>query len=392
MLDLERFRSVNETLGMAVGDALLKKLARRLALALPGSATLARVGANTFAVAAGPLRAGEIGDVLQHRLLASFDEAFDVEGRQLRLAARAGIALYPNDGADAAALYVNAEAALKNAKQSGDRYLFYRQQMNAHVAERLALENRLRVALGEEQFTLYYQPRVDLASGRISGFEGLLRWRCPQQGLVAPAAFIPLMEETGLILQAGRWAIARASADYAAWSAKGYAPPRIAVNVSALQLRQDGFVEQVLTAAAAGGPYADRLDIEITESMMMTDLDGNIGKLAALQAAGMQVAMDDFGTGYSSLSYLAKLPVNSLKIDRSFVRVMLQSPEHRAIVSTVVSLGHALGMKVVAEGVETEEQRALLLQLRCDEMQGYLFSPPLAPEAMESYLEPAVTE
>ena len=385
LLDLERFRNINETLGRHGGDELLKLVAQRLEHAFHGRDYLARVSGNGFGVVMRGVRdAASIAHTIENQVLGCFREPFLLSGRELRVAAKAGIAMFPADGGDADTLFKNAEAALRNAKASGERYLFYAPQMNARVAEKLRLENQLRVALREEQFILYYQPRVELATGRISGLEALMRWVTPDRGLVPPAEFIPLLEETGMILEAGRWALKRATTDYAAWRARGLAPPRIAVNVSAIQLRQRDFVESVRTAVAAGGGYAECIDIELTESMVMEDIEGNIRKLGELRAAGMQIAIDDFGTGYSSLSYLARLPLDVLKIDRSFIVQMTNQPEHMAIVSAVISLAHSLNLKVTAEGVETEEQRSLLKLLKCDELQGYIFSRPLPLAEVEA--------
>ncbi|HUF80042.1 MAG TPA: EAL domain-containing protein, partial [Burkholderiales bacterium] len=241
----------------------------------------------------------------------------------------------------------------------------------------LNLENDLRNALLQEQYVLYYQPKFDLASGRMVGAEALIRWQHPERGMVSPAEFVPVLEETGMILDVGRWALRRAALDHAAWCEAGWQPARFAVNVSPVQLRRKDFVEYTSAALAPVERAAERVEIEITESMLMEDIEGAIAKLKAIQAMGLNVAIDDFGTGYSSLSYLARLPINSLKIDRSFIVQMTKSPEQMAIVSTVISLARALNLKVVAEGVETEEQATLLRLLRCDEAQGYLFGRPM---------------
>jgi EAL domain-containing protein (putative c-di-GMP-specific phosphodiesterase class I) len=296
---------------------------------------------------------------------------------------KAGVALYPGDGRDVGTLCTNAEAALKNAKRRGERFLFYAPQMNARVAERLTLENQLRVAMQEEQFILHYQPKIDLATGGLSGLEALLRWANPELGLVSPDRFVPILEETGMILDIGRWALRKAIADHAAWCARGMRPPRIAVNVSVIQLRQEQFVADVRNAVESGGASGRHIDLEITESMIMEDVAGSIQKLSELRALGVGISLDDFGTGYSSQSHIAKLPVNTLKIDRSFIAAMSESSEHMAIVSAVISLARALNMKVVAEGVETQEQSNLLRLLRCDEAQGYLYNPALPPETVE---------
>jgi EAL domain-containing protein (putative c-di-GMP-specific phosphodiesterase class I) len=258
--------------------------------------------------------------------------------------------------------------------------------MNARVAEQLKLENDLRNAIVREQYVLHYQPRFDLANGQIVGMEALIRWQHPERGMVPPVEFISLLEETGMILDVGRWALRRAALQHAAWCAKDRLPPRIAVNVSPAQLRRKDFVDHVKDALAAVERAAERIDIEITESMLMEDIEGSIDKLKAMQSLGLHIALDDFGTGYSSLSYLARLPINSLKIDRSFIVQMSKGPEQMAIVSAVISLARALNLKVVAEGVETEEQANLLRLLRCDEAQGYLFARPVPPEEMERLL------
>jgi diguanylate cyclase (GGDEF)-like protein len=390
LLDLERFRNMNETLGRHGGDELLKLIARRLEDAFHGKDYLAHLGADNFGVVIRAVRdIAEIARAVESQVFTCFGEPFVVNGKELRATPRAGVALFPADGGDADTLFKNAEAALKKTKASSERYLFYAPQMNARVAEQLKLENELRNAIAHEQFVLHYQPRFDFASGQIVGMEALIRWQHPERGLVPPGEFIPLLEETGMILDVGRWALRRAALEHAAWCAKGRLPPRIAVNVSPAQLQRRDFVDQVKDALAPVDRAAERIDIEITESMLMDDTQGSIDKLKAIQSLGLHVALDDFGTGYSSLSYLARLPINSLKIDRSFVIQMSKGPEQMAIVSTVISLARALNLKVVAEGVETEEQANLLRLLRCDEAQGYLFGRPVPPEELEGKLRQA---
>jgi diguanylate cyclase len=285
----------------------------------------------------------------------------------------------------------NAEAAVAEVKRSTVRkYALYTPVMNARAAENLAIEERLRRATSRsefEQFELHYQPKIDFGSGRISGIEALIRWQDPELGAVSPGAFVPVLEESGLILEVGRWVIQRAISDYHAWAAQGLKVPRIAVNVSPLQLRERRFHHEVLAAVAqGGGSELAGLDLEITENVLMQDLDDNIRKLHAVREAGLGIAIDDFGTGYSSLSYLARLPVNTLKIDQSFVKIMTSSPEDMAIVSTIISLAHSLGFDVVAEGVETEEQARFLTLLRCDKGQGFLFEYPLPATGIEALL------
>jgi diguanylate cyclase (GGDEF)-like protein len=392
VIDLKRFGSVNNTYGRQTGDNLLKLVAERLENVLTSRESLARVESNSFAVLLRDVKhEADVAHALEQGILASLGQPFPVATEELRLSAQAGIALYPNDGADAESLFRNADAALKKAKNSGDPYLFYAPQMNARVAEQLKLENDLRNALRQDQYILYYQPKFDLASGTMVGMEALIRWKHPERGMVSPGDFVPVLEETGMILEVGRWALERAALDHAAWSNAGLRPPRIAVNVSPAQLRRRDFVSYVGDALSAVDRAAERIDIEITESMLMEDVEGGIAKLKAMQVMGLLVAVDDFGTGYSSLSYLARLPINSLKIDRSFIVQMSKSPEQMAIVSTVISLARALNLKVVAEGVETEEQANLLRLLRCDEVQGYLFGKPMPPQEIGKAL-PRATE
>jgi diguanylate cyclase (GGDEF)-like protein/PAS domain S-box-containing protein len=387
VIDLKRFGSVNNTYGRQTGDNLLKLVAERLENVLTSRESLARIESNSFAVLLRDVKhEADVAHALEQGILASLKQPFPVSTEELRLSAQAGIALFPNDGADAETLFRNADAALKKAKNSGDPYLFYAPQMNARVAEQLKLENDLRNALLQDQYRLYYQPKFDLASGVMVGMEALIRWKHPERGLVSPGEFIPLLEETGMILEVGRWALERAALDHAAWSGTGLQPPRIAVNVSPAQLRRRDFVSYVADALSTVDRAAERIDIEITESMLMEDVEGCIAKLKAMQVMGLHVAVDDFGTGYSSLSYLARLPINSLKIDRSFIIQMSKSPEQMAIVSTVISLARALNLRVVAEGVETEEQANLLRLLRCDEVQGYLFGKPMPPHEMAKTL------
>jgi len=387
LLDLERFRTINETLGRHVGDAVLKQVAERLAAGRLGPDHLARIGADTFAAVLGDLdKEEEAAHFVEGRAIGVLHEPIVADGQELRISVKAGIALFPADGADVDTLFHNAEAALKKAKLSGDRYLFYTPELNARAAERLTLENKLRRALECRELALHYQPVVDLRKGNISGLEALMRWNDPDLGPVPPARFIPVMEETGLILEAGRWALDQAVADFRRWQANGLHPPRIAVNVSQIQLRRTDFVATVERALSGAGGAAGVLELEITESLIMQDVEANIHKLKAVRNMGVEVAIDDFGTGFSSLSYIAKLPINVLKIDRAFIMNLTRNPGDVGIVTTIISLAHSLDLKVVAEGVETVEQANLLRLLKCDEMQGYLFSPAVPAERIEQFL------
>ncbi|KVW94809.1 EAL domain-containing protein [Thiobacillus denitrificans] len=387
MLDLNRFSSINETLGRQAGDDLLRQITQRLQGMLGETDIFAHFSADYFGIATRCDDASvNIVHVLERMLSAIQDQPFLVGGQELRISARAGVSSYPTDGQDIEALFHNAESALKKAKLSGDRYLFYTPAFNALVAEKLSLENKLRRALEREELVLHYQPKVDLDSGQISGLEALLRWNDPENGLVPPLKFIPLLEETGMILEAGLWALEKAVADSLAWQAKGLRSPRVAVNVSPIQLQQKDFVSMIERVVKGDREVAGRLELEITESLIMQDIEANIEKLQAIREMGVEVAIDDFGTGYSSLSYIAKLPVSTLKIDRAFIMNMTSNADDLSIVSTIISLAHSLKMRVVAEGVETGEQARFLRVLKCDEIQGFLFSPGVPAEQIEQFL------
>jgi len=385
LIDLERFKNINDSLGRLAGDALLQQVAEWLTRNAGDANLVARVGADHFAMVMPEVKQERgVGRLLEKWIEAFFEHPFHLNDAVFRITAKVGVALFPDDGTDADTLFRNTEAALKKAKASGERYLFYTQTMTEAVAGKLTLENQLRQALDNEEFVLHYQPKVNLVSGKLTGAEALIRWNDPRTGLVPPGRFIPILEETGLIYDVGRWALRQAIADYLRWCAAGLPVVRIAVNVSPLQLRNRGFVDEVgqvisINAQAAGG-----LELEITESLIMEDIKHNIASLQAIRALGVTIAIDDFGTGFSSLSYLAKLPVDTLKIDRSFVIDMTAGPEGLALVSTIIDLAHSLKLKVVAEGVETEEQSRLLRLLNCDEMQGFLLSKPVPAEVFET--------
>jgi EAL domain-containing protein (putative c-di-GMP-specific phosphodiesterase class I) len=343
---------------------------------------LARLGGDHFIVVLRGFKVEEeVARFCEKKLREYYSQPFTIAGNELRISARAGIAIFPNDGADLDTLLRNAEAALKKAKASGERYLFYAQQMTERIGEKLALENKLRQALEKEEFVLHYQPKVDTATRRIDSVEALIRWRSPELGLVPPMQFIPLLEETGLILEVGAWALRRAVLDHRTWMEQGLPALRIAVNVSPIQLRKRDFVASVEEAMRPGA-VPPGIDLEITESLVMEDIEANMKKLEAVRVLGVSIAIDDFGTGYSSLAYLAKLPVHSLKIDRSFIITMLKDAAIMTLVSTIISLAHSFNLKVVAEGVDAEEQAEVLKRLGCDGMQGYLFSKPVDFDAI----------
>lgn len=391
LIDLERFKNINDSLGRPAGDALLRQVAEWLTRNTEDANLLARVGSDHFAMVLPEVKQeADVARLLEKMMADFLDHPFLLNDTEFRIAAKVGVTLFPDDGADADTLFKNAEAALKRAKASGERYLFYRSKMTEMVAGKLALENQLRRALDNEEFVLYYQPKVNLASGKLTGAEALIRWNDPLTGLVPPGRFIPILEETGLIQDVGRWALRQAIKDYLRWRSMGLPAVRIAVNVSPLQLRHRDFVDEVRQVIDIDPSAAAGLELEITESVIMEDVEHCIASLKTLRAAGISIAIDDFGTGFSSLAYLAKLPMDTLKIDLSFVRNMTTGPQGLALVSTIISLAHALKLKVVAEGVETEEQRRLLHLLGCDEMQGYLFSKPVPSEIFEAkFLAPA---
>lgn len=384
--DLERFKAINDALGQEAGDALLKAVSQRLRNAAGDVGRVARVGSNIFALVF-PHGSAE---GVAHGLEAAnvFGSPFELNGAEIHVTAKTGIAVFPNDGDDADALFANAEAALKRAKEMGERYLFYAPEINARVSEQVELEHRLRKALDNGELFAHFQPKLDLATRQMVGVEALMRWLGPDGKPVSPMRFIPVLERTGLILEAGQQLLAAAARQYAAWRAKGLAAPRIAVNVSAVQLRRRSFVQDVGQALGKVDAEGGGVDLEITESLLMTEIDQSIAKLRELRAMGLRMALDDFGTGYSSLAYLSRLPIDTLKIDRSFVRDMTEQPSQTSIITAIISLAQALRLKAVAEGVETEPQAQLLRLLRCDQAQGFLFSAPVSADRIEALLTP----
>ena len=389
LFNIERFKSINDAMGQHAGDALLRAIGQRLRKVTGDTNRLARITNDTFAVMFPAIGgAAELARRTESGASAFFREPFTVEGSELRLAAKAGIAIHPEDGSDAEEIFSNAEAALKRAKETGERYLFYAPQINARVTEQLQLENWLRQAVEKGELFIHFQPKYDLTSGAMTGVEALMRWRRSEGRLVSPADFIPVLEQTGLILDAGQQMLAAAKRIRLDWCARFRDPPRIAINVSALQLKRRTFVEDFRAALGEIGSDGDGIDLEITESLLMSDVEASIGKLSALRDLGMNIALDDFGTGYSSLAYLSKLPVDTLKIDRAFVHGMTKELRDRSIVSAILSLAGALKLKVVAEGVETAIEAAALRELGCNQAQGFFFSKPLAPAGLEELLTP----
>ncbi len=384
LIDLERFKNINDSLGQAAGDSLLKKVATWLIENVGDANLLARVGADHFVVVQPEVTHEEdMARKLEKTLREFHEHPFYLNGTGFRISAKVGVAVFPVDGADADTLFSNAESALKKAKQSGDPYLFYTPSMNARVAEKLMLENRLSKAMDNGEFVLHYQPKLNIASGKLTGAEALIRWNDPHTGLVPPGQFIPSLEETGLIYEVGRWALKQAINDYLGWRNAGLAAVRIAVNVSPLQLRHRDFSDEIRRVIEIDAHASEGLELEITESLLMENVERSVSRLKLIRAMGIPVAVDDFGTGFSSLNYLSKLPLDTLKIDRSFVIEMTAAAEGLALVSTIITLAHSLKLKVVAEGVETLEQSRLLQEMKCDEMQGFLFSKAVPADIFE---------
>ena len=389
LIDLERFKKLNDSLGRPAGDALLRQVAEWLAQNAENVNLVARLDADHFAVVLPKVMyEANVARVLEKTIASFMKHEFSLNNTVYRMAAKIGVAVFPDDGTDADALFNNAEAALKKAKASRDRYLFYAQKMTETVALSLGIENRLRRALEREEFVLHYQPKVSIVSGKLTGAEALIRWNDPVSGLTLPGRFIPLLEETGLIHDVGRWALRKAIEDYQRWRNNGLPAVRIAVNVSPLQLRNQNFVAEIRQAISVTAEAAAGLQLEITESVIMQDVNHSIDSLLAIRALGVTIAIDDFGTGFSSLNYLAKLPVDTLKIDRSFVVEMVSATDGLTLVSVIINLAHALKLNTVAEGVETEEQLRQLRLLGCDEMQGYLFGEPVPVERFEQKYMP----
>jgi diguanylate cyclase (GGDEF)-like protein len=392
-VDIERLRMVNESFGRKSGDDLLREVGARLRRAAREQDTVARVGGDHFAIAVAPFdRPGDTAYAFLDGLDEALAQSIAIEGAELRVAVKCGIAVFPTDGESTEALCANAETALMKAKQQGSRYLFYAPDMNARVAESLAMENRLRRALDGGTLALHYQPKIDVATGEVAGLEALIRWTDAELGSVPPSRFVSLLEETGMILAAGRWALQKAIGDIRRWQGLGLKVPRTSVNVSALQLRQSDFVDSVLQAITELDGKSPLLDLEITESVLVDDIDEGTRKLQALRRAGVEVSVDDFGTGFCSLSYLARLPVDTLKIDRSFVVRMRDAGYPRNIVAMIVSLAHTLGLRVVAEGVEDNEQVRLLRELGCDQIQGFYVSGPVPPQDVDAMLDPRASK
>jgi diguanylate cyclase (GGDEF)-like protein len=386
-LDIARLGVINDSFGRNMGDLVVQFVADGLKSQFGGTDCLAHLEGGSFAVMIVGRESYESSVRLLHdRISAAFSGPLVVGARELQVNIRAGMAHFPENGADSESLLQNAETALHKARKSGERYLRHRQEINTEVAERLALEQRLRAALDSNQFELHYQPKLSIPGGKIVGAEALLRWRDPQHGLALPGVFLSVLESTGLIADVGEWVLRQAAEDLRRWRQLGFASMRIAVNVSPVQLREGDFAERFFKAAECQPRVEGGLDIEITEGALMDDAVALTRTLQSLRDAGAKIAIDDFGTGYSSLSRLSELPVDTLKIDRSFTNRLVGDKTAQAVVSTIVTLARAFKLSTVAEGVETVEQLGVLETLGCEQSQGYLHSRPVPVERFEALL------
>jgi diguanylate cyclase (GGDEF)-like protein/PAS domain S-box-containing protein len=397
-LDLDNFKVINDSLGHAVGDQLLRHVAetmkgclRDVDSLLPRGGeegfTVSRLGGDEFTVIAEGVAGAEDAALIARRILDALERPYRLLDNELYASASIGITLFPADDSDLDGLVRHTDMAMYRAKAMGrGTFAFYSEELSAEIAARLQLENNLRRAVEQQEFVLFYQPKADLASGRITGIEALVRWDCPGQGMVAPDRFIAVLEDSGLILPAGAWILRTACAQLAAWDRAGLPRLDLAVNLSARQFSQPQLASFVAETLREAGIEPQRLELELTERLVMEDNEANRSVLAALAALGVRVAIDDFGTGHSSLSYLKRFDIDTLKIDRSFVSELPHDPEDSAIATAIVAMGHSLKMRVVAEGVETEEQATFLRSLGCDEIQGYLLSRPMPAARLADWL------
>ena len=386
-LDLDEFKTINDSLGHSAGDLLLQEVAERLKRWAREQDTVARVGGDEFLIVLTSVKDMPDAAVAAGRLMDTLTAEFVVQGHSVGISCSLGISIFPEHGADGEALIKNADAAMYSAKESGrNNFRFFTKDMNAQVVERLALESGLRLALDRKELFLVYQPQMDIASGRITGLEALLRWQHPELGLVPPDKFIRIAENSGLIVPIGEWVLRTACSQARKWQDEGLLAVPVAVNVSAVQFRQADFCELIGRVLSETGLASQYLELELTESLLLSNADTRFSVLQDLRAMGLKLAIDDFGTGYSSLSYLKHFPVSKLKIDRSFIRDVAVNPDDAAITTAIISMAKSLNLKVIAEGVEDEAQMTFLRAHQCDEIQGYYFSKPLAVDKVADKL------
>ncbi len=387
VLDIDDFQAVNLSLGNAAGDALLAAVAQRLQSVIRDTDVLARLDGDEYAILSAGAATVEGLDALARRVVEVIDRPFTVLGREVSVGASVGITISPNDAGGVDELLSHATAALYDVQRAGgSAHRFYSADLNARLHLRMAIEADLRHALERDQLFLHYQPKIDVATGRVRGFEALLRWQHPDRGLVSPVEFIPIAESTGLIVPIGEWVLRTACAQLAAWRQAGLPAAAVAVNLSARQFTHTDLVETVHAALADHDVDPALLELEVTESLLMADTAHTVAVLQALRAEGVGISLDDFGTGYSSLGYLKRFPIDCIKLDKSFVRDAVTDRQSGAITEAIIALGHSLGLSVVAEGVETPEQMAYLAERACDVVQGFLFGRPMPAEAAAELL------
>jgi len=398
-LDLDGFKRINDTLGHSAGDYLLQSVAARLKERLragdivsrpaldESGVHFARLGGDEFTVVLPDIEDTEVVKLIAERVQAVLNRPFQIGEEEITVSASIGIAMFPDDGNDAAALLKHADTAMYHAKDQGrNNWQMYSKTLTTQAMARLSLENDIRKGLERDEFRLHYQPQVLALDGRIVGMEALIRWQHPQRGLVSPAEFIPVAEESGLIVPMGEWVMRTACRQVRAWQVAGLATPRVAVNLSARQVRAADFIDSVAAVIAETGIRGDLLELELTESILMDSELHLIERLHQLRALGVHFSIDDFGTGYSSLAYVKRFPIGMLKIDQSFVRGLPHSTDDAGITTAIIAMARSLDLDVIAEGVETDAQRAFLQKAQCSKLQGYLFSPPVPPEKMERLL------
>lgn len=390
MLDLDRFKLVNDTLGHSVGDELLQAVATRLKTAVRAEDTVARLGGDEFAIILPHVVESADAALLAEKIVKLVSVPMQIAGHRLTMSTSVGIGIFPDDAEDAETLAKVADTAMYGAKSKGrNAYEFYRREMTTAATELLAIDRDLRIAVDANELSVVYQPKIDLGTGRITGLEALLRWDSPAHGKLSPDRFIPIAEETSMIDRIGEWVLDVVCTQIQQWKSRNVTPVRIAVNVSARQFRKPGFVVAVREKLAACAPFNGfGIDLEITETALQTEAAVSEA-LQALKTCGMTIAVDDFGTGFSSLNSLKHLPVDALKIDRSFVQDLPSDPDSSAIASAIIAMGHSLGMSIIAEGVETQEQLKFVYDHGCDEVQGFLFFAPLSAVECEHLLHEA---
>jgi diguanylate cyclase (GGDEF)-like protein/PAS domain S-box-containing protein len=386
-MDIDRFKNINDTLGHTIGDDLLRQFSSRLVDCLRVRDTIGRFGGDEFATILLLPEGAQHAVGVVDKIREAMRKPFDLQGHEVTVTVSIGISVFPDDGVDADTLIQYADTAMYRAKEAGrDAFRFFTAEMNAQSMARLDLENALRRAIDNEEFVLFFQPKVNIISGRISGAEALIRWRRPGHGMVSPALFIPLLEETGLIVRVGNWVLDEACKKISEWGSSSIGPVHLSVNVSGIQFFVGGLEEEVLKAIRKYDIAPELLELELTESSLMSNAEETIAVLRNLKALGIQISIDDFGTGYSSLAYLKRFPIDKLKIDIAFVREVTSNPDDAAIVLAIISMAHSMKLEVIAEGVENDAQLAYLRRHGCDEMQGYYFSRPVPHEEFEQML------